>query len=425
MTSWLEPLSPGVRGLRVPAWLRAGSPDDRYLAFCPAHGDAQQDRTARAVRCVDLATGHAVLELDAGTPVGALAWVAPDVLWVVREHEFRPQDATVIAYAVPDGGELGRVRLPRICAYGFDVSASLAAATALVMPTGWLRGSEAEARARLGYVLRSDSLEIVRAIEPRRTREALGLPSRPHGVAALSPDGARIALCSDGVVVRDGLPDRPQAWIDPGDLVTIDWASGKSRQGPGAPEFVPTRVLWTGRSTVVVGGGDGLLVSDLEGGRVVFDTTEGLDGGPGWTQFDSTLELPTDRSRLLVVGLAPGERYAARRLGVFRVIDLATGVIARSESVDTEADKAMGATWLDDDSIVVLSCKGSMVAHLGPWDPARRAAAPARSIVLTGRHVNRARVERSPAGRHLVVSWRPLGGGQRVALVDPGAVSRA
>lgn len=411
---FLDDAQPGLRTLTMPVCAWAWSPDDAHLAFADARDLASATST---LRCVD-ATGRSVLSVP-GRVVLGLAWLSPEMLLVVRAQDF---GARAIVHAVPDGGVLGSVALPDLRTHRARITVPAlhggAAPVALVTPWRWHGGDRQRVRRVTGSVLGTSPLEVLREFDPDTWSVVPRAPhARPH-VAALSPDGDAIAAWI-GDVSREGVTG-----LADGTFARYDWRADKVQRvcaaGRDVDEMLPCdavrwalRTAHTGRDLLARGD---VAVVDASRAAVRYDSAREDDPLrlPGWVGPDASIDLHSDRARLLVAGRtsAPDTAPTARTRwkGALRVIDI-TADTPPDEAVAVVARVSLGfsAAWVDDgDAALVLAGRDAKNAHAAVWpSPTQRPSADQRGwlLPLFGRNARRARVTRSPAGAHFTVSW--------------------
>lgn len=446
--------TPGVAGIRhfgreVGAW--SLSPDDQWLAF----GDALPGTSGQSLlHCVEIATGRAVVSVPGGE-VKALGWASPELLLVVRAQG--TANSRLVAHAIPDGGVTGSVALENLSGFRARMSLAQGGAVALVTPPRWRAQSRQHARKVLGYVVRTDPLEVARVLDP----DELGVVHRIYEVretlAELAPDGTRIALWY-------GPPSAHGP--SPGTLVLHDWQAQKSAKVCEAGASV-VELLWTDARTIalrsvmetdsmreVMRRGD-LTVVDLELNRdpIIHDTTGEDPKGWGWMGGRATMDLHPDRQRLLVAGRVVKER--GRRAastegdedpttapldwtGALRVIDLESGLATGRAEVTSRVEIAMGAAWLDaDGTLGVFTGHGRRDGRITVWrsvkDGPVNVSCP---FLMEGKSARAGALTRSAGGRWLVAHWRtdPVGTtrrevgsahAHRLALVETEQILRA
>ncbi len=404
-TVWTSP-----RDLAGFAW----SPDDAYLALWDAGG---------TVRCLEAGTWREVLVIP-GTPVGAAAWPTAEALWVVRHHP--PHDARVIAHAVPDGGVVGVAPMPNAWVGRHAVTVGTGG-TVLVAPPQWHLEDRARARVRPAYVLHGDAPVVVTRLDPDALGALPRLPMRRQVRAALSPDGATVALAYGGTMLAVGAD---AAGRTQGELVTLDWATGRAaRVAPGG-RLPVDEVLWAGASTVIVRGGSGGLPVDVSGvgevlvldtftARARFDSgrdlegtrMEGTGGGDGGVGSGAALDLHPDRTHLLVTGRATdpkGTPEVPRWLPALRVVDVGEGTATPLRRLAGKVVPGAGAVWLGEgDALAVLTCRTARAARVDRYASlTARPAGEGLAFTLEGTRPSDVRLVRSPAGRWLTARWQ-------------------
>lgn len=363
------------------------SPDGAWLASADDFSDA----SGRALlRCVEVATGRVLFE-KLGARVKGLGWASEEALLVVRERS--RGDGQLLLHAVPDGGLVGyasvahvpgRVRVERCAGAPF----------VLVCSQRMAGGARGAVPRRLAHVLRTEPLEPVAVYDPDVCALLPHLPRVRDCALGLSPEGAHLAVAlDDKLILRELGADRDDLVCDVG-------------RGVGAWTWIAPDVL---------------LAHPMEGGsvpspasielvsltqRAVLFSSVGEAPPTGWVGERVSFDLSPDRTRLLVAATTPAVVGPPR--AVLRVIDVRNGTASVLREVATVAERAHGAAWLGDGSMVWLRARGRgtriELLRLPRFD-----AQPERARVelnLTGKAPHGARLLRSPCGRFLVLSWR-------------------
>jgi hypothetical protein len=394
---WLPSDDPAVRVLPWRLRAFALSPDDAWLACA-----TEAEPAAR--RCVEVATGREAFAATGGDPVTGLAWIDSEQILLIRSS---PAAARAELVAVPDGGLLGSVALPSIAARAHRVTASADGAVACVARTADDPVDDASAAA---VVLAIRAPAVLHAVAAAAFDEG-AVPVRRAGVtAALHPDGHAIAFAVG--------PARYHArGLRPGALWTLDLAAAAPDRVVDLGRLAPREVAWWSPARVVVRSanlapsapwhqarGD-LHVVDLDARRVAYDALPlppelDPDVRSRWIEPWVHASPSPDGARLVLCaeGINRATPAGNVQMGRVRVVDLATGRSDEPVELDTRVAVAASAAFAGD-GLVTLTTRAHRAATL-TWP------GNARRVELRfgdGGGLSGMRVERSPAGRALVV----------------------
>lgn len=371
-----------------------------------------------SVTCTESESGRTLFSIATQGPVCGVAWSAPDAAVVFS----RASDGVrVTQLAVPDGGVMASRTRSNLGATALRVDVSADGALALVTPRPWRTDA-----AHVGELLRLDTLETVAEVAPARVR-GLAEGAAVHAMAALSPDGARIAVAYGG---GEASPWLQAGRAQLGAVLTWRWSNGETRTMMAGGVGAVLGLEWLGVDTLLaVRNGERRAVDPeseigmyyaneprllvMRSGRT--DAVADSDTWvalriPGVGELDWGLGpaphavLHDDRERLLVVGhkrrsggIAPG--------GVLRVLSVSEGDTCLVRVVPCEPQMAFGAQWLGrGDELAVLAGddrSGALVLHRGPLDA--REFAPVGVVARSGHDAVGGRLWHN--GRWLAASW--------------------
>ncbi len=278
--AWVAPRD-GVRSLVPAVGALAFAPDESHLAWVDG-------LDLGAVHVTELTSSRTVLSLRGARAV-ALDWSAPDALRVLRRAG---ADATLHVHAVPDGGELARIALPKVGVWPVSIEAPVEGRVSYVGPTAWEPSLTAQPDLR-AWLVRDDGTAT--RFDPYALLGARERSAAPRARCAMSPDGATLAVAFGP---REGN----------GAVAFVDLASGVARRVALGDGGTPTHLRWVGPSRVFVARVDALS-------RTAMHTVDPSGPGelrgtlaanhalrPGCIDLHPdrhTLLLPTERRRFL------------------------------------------------------------------------------------------------------------------------------
>jgi hypothetical protein len=327
-----------VRSLvpEVHAW--AVSPDDAWIAWT-------EHRRDHVVHVTEISSWRTVVTLP-GAPTAALRWTSPSTLVTLRRAH---RNATLHAYAIPDGGEVAQSLLADVGTQRGEIDASADGGVMLIgalTRDGWLDG---RASSRSIYLVRGELCDDVSRVDPFDLALS-GSASLDHqGRCALSPDGRAIA------VVRSAPKPSAGDTIDvgPSSVSFLSLATGAIRTYAVRDAGTPTHLVWASPTSVVA------AFLDERWGTVLYRLHE-VGGRDLVTRFDrndrirpeASLDLHPDRGRVLVTVERATDRERSNVRSVALVVGLSTDGTAQTETLGlgrdrgpSSRDRSGGACW--------------------------------------------------------------------------------
>lgn len=404
-SAWESEVGEGVRLLRRPVGGWVVSPDDQFIAWWEAEQGGLQ-----IVRCAEIATGREVLRAS-GKPVGGAVWVSNEALWVIRQE---PQGFNVIAHAIPDGGVMHAVRHQGLQNSSYRVERSRDGNTVMVAPKRWHLGDRKAVRTRPIMVLRGPLAELVGSIDIDRVEQFERKDGGCNGgVAALSPDGDRVAIGYDGVVGESkGVKPTGVAVVSAVGMDRSRVAVSGAKDGLG---LAINDIRWVGPARVVISVEKPEATGFIQDVRVVSldSSLKGHQYGFGVAQAkswvrDLLVDISQDQQRMLVSD--------SKEVSAVSEVDLDNG----GRKTLMEQSQLFGAHWGIEPGEIVVGSRVKQYASVSVVEPDMRVV-PKGAVKLDGKRVEALSLSRSPGSRYAVVYWRKLGAealGGRVALVS-------
>ena len=382
----------------------AFSPDDALLAWC-------EGPEGRAVHVTELATMRTVTTLD-GATVRALHWSSPETLRVLRQTGV---DATMHAHAIPDGGEVATVALPRI-GYWPMFSASHDGHVALVSREWW-RWDHTERASVNAWILRGEAGDVVEHVDPFARVKPRGFAPSGNARYAMSPDGARLAI------VLDTLTERTRPAALPSRVFFIALQSGEVDTHALSTDDHAELLRWVAPSRILVV----FKVYGRPGSMLLIDDAGREREAARWSSPDAFCEgelaLHPERDRVAFM-------LHRRAWGEF-LCDAATVALPGREGASPiERIQLSSQEWLPDEKhlyggvawnahgeLLTLSVEAPDEAVLSRHDATERRVREVARFTLTGGRPHRLTLTTSPCGTRALARWNsddtPVGEGFR------------
>jgi hypothetical protein len=369
----------------------AFSPSERYLAWV-------EGPDMRAVQVSELPSMRTVCTLD-GSDFFALSWVDDEVLRVVRGDGDR---VVVSRHAVPDGGPLGAVSVPRD-GLTTSVQCSADGRAVLLRSLSYARPGDAP-RAFLVGGAGDDDGAAIPLLHPRVALPRARTATRIDCVQ--SPDGRLVAV-----------------------LQQTEQSAALWFAAPGAPPSTPNPfsgsyvqlLCWVSPSSVLAvrhQAGSGEFVVVDRAGAISHVATI-----PAASAIEGSLDLHPDRDQVLLCARVDSHgryRTLALRVGLNNA---APDAIPLSEPRAPDgATRDGGACWDRDGGIVTLTQSPRGVANLMRRPTAVAAGVRLAHFRLIGERPVDLALTASPRREHFIAAWRCFDRGpadpvRRLALV--------
>jgi len=375
----------------------AFSLSERYLAWV-------EGPDMRAVQVTELPSMRTVCTLE-GADFLALSWADDETLRVVRSERER---VVVSRHAVPDGGALGTVSLPRD-GLTTTVQTSADGRVTLIRSVSYVRSGDAP-RAFLVGAAGDDDVAPLALLHPRietaRDRRAAPID------CVQSPDGRVVAVLHQ----QSGPPWNASLWF----------AAPHARPSPPTPfsEGYARLLGWVSPSRVIVlhrlAGGDALVVVDRDG------TSSRATMISAASPIDGSLDLHPERDQVLLCVRVDGNgRY--RTLALRARLDGSTPeaiTLSEGRVLGDGGVRDGGACWDRDGAILSLTQSPPGVANLTRRPAVTATGARLAHFKLIGERPVDLALAPSPRRERFVMTWKCFDRGpadpvRRMALFAP------